>query len=59
MFAAEPRLPRDAGEREAQQGAPCGGEAPLTPDLFHPAAEEVLNNMCLSYAPRGTMSSQL
>lgn len=45
-FAAEPRLPGDAGEREAQQGATSGGEAPLDPDLLHPAAEEVLNGMC-------------
>lgn len=48
-FAAEPRLPRDAGEREAQQGATGGGEAPLDPDLLHPAAEEVLKGTCFVF----------
>lgn len=42
VSAAEPRLSRDAREREAQQGLSCGGEAPLTPHLHHPAAQEVL-----------------
>lgn len=47
VSAAEPRLPGDAREREAQQGASCGGEAPLTPDLHHPAAQEVLKTPCV------------
>ncbi len=56
-FAVGPRFPRDAGECEAQQGATCGGEVPLTPDFLHPAAEEVLN--VFENAPEGTVLSRL
>lgn len=54
VSAAEPRLPGDAREREAQQGPSCGGEAPLTPRLRHPAAPEVLKRRVCSWKrPRG------
>lgn len=53
VSAAEPRLPGDAREREAQQGSSCGGEAPLTPDLHHPAAQEVLKRRVCSWKSPG------
>lgn len=49
IFAAEPWLPWDPSECEAQQSAPCCGEAPLTQDVLYPATKEVLS----SSGPKG------
>lgn len=47
--SVEPRLSRDARECAAQQSATRCGEAPLSSDLLHPAAQEVLKDDALTY----------
>lgn len=56
MSAAEPWLSRGTCERETQQGPSCGGEVPLTPNLYHPAAQEVLKpHVHLWKKPQGNL----